>query len=211
MAVDVEQLVHDHKKAVSTIDGVEFHTAPGLLAQLRDAVFGGGVRDGAGSGGKAKLPIQAAALDLYMLIDRQITELWVDAFNRVPNADRPEQLLSEWAAWADEDRIVTVAGRDLYATDAVSGWVRAIEDYFNPPRLAEISAPCIACGERYVHRAVDGDTVRSSALVFRRDRDSGETLDARCEACGNVWLPAQFKYLAEQIGKTPNQPNRSDA
>lgn len=202
MAVDVEQLVHDHKKAVNTVDGIEFHSVPSLLSQLRDAVFGGSVSDGAGGGAKSKLPIQAAALDLYMLVDRQITEAWVAAFASVPNADRPEALLAEWAAWASPETLVVVAGRDVYADAAVSGWVQAIESYFSPPRLAEISAPCLSCGERWVHRSVDGETVRSSALSFRRDRDTGETLDARCGACEMVWLPSQFRYLAEQLGKT---------
>ena len=201
MTIDVEVLIHDHRKAVSTVDGLEFHTVPSLLSQLRDAVFGGSVADGAGSAMKAKLPIQAAALDLYMLVDRQITEAWVAAFARVPNADRPEALLAEWAAWAAPETLVTVAGRDVYAPDAVAGWVRAVEDYFDPPRLAEISAACYSCGERYVFRPVDGETVRSSALSFRRDRDTGETLDARCGACEMVWLPSQFRYLAEQLGK----------
>lgn len=210
MSVDVEVLIHDHKKAMSTIDGLEFHTAPALLAQLRDAVFGGGTADGAGNSMKAKLPIQAAALDLYMLIDRQITEAWVAAFNRPPNADRIETLLAEWAAWAQDETLVTVANRDVYARDAASGWVAAIEDYLNPPRLAEISAACFVCGERYVHRAVDGETVRSSALSFRRERDTGETIDARCAACDTVWAPPQFKYLAEQIGKAQETTVHTD-
>lgn len=209
MTIDVHQLTQDHKKAVNTIDGLEFHTVPGLLAQLRDAVYGAGVRDGAGNASKAKLPIQAAALDLYMSIDRQVSEVWVAAFRRVPNTDRPEALLSEWAAWADETTIVTVAGRGVNAVDAVSGWVSTISDYFDPPRLAEISAPCVACGERWTYRTVDGETVRSSALSFRRDRDTGETLDARCESCGNVWTPAQFLFLAEAIGAGSNHTGGS--
>lgn len=210
MTVDVEVLVHDHKKAVNTIDGLEFHTVPGLLAQLRDAVYGAGVRDGAGSASKAKLPIQAAALDLLMVIDRQISEVWVQAFKRVPGISRPEALLAEWAAWADDETMVMVAERSVLAADAVDGWVRSVSDYFDPPRLAEISAPCVACGERWTYRTVDGETVRSSALSFRRDRDTGETLDARCESCGNVWTPAQFLFLAEAIGAGANQQNGSE-
>lgn len=200
MSVDVEVLIHDHKKAVSTIDGLEFHTAPALLAQLRDAVFGGGVADGAGNSMKAKLPIQAAALDLYMLIDRQITEAWVAAFNRPPNADRIETLLAEWAAWAQDETLVTVANRDVYARDAASGWVAAIEDYLNPPRLAEISAPCPTCEVENIYRHQDGEEVRTTALSFVRDRQTGETLRAECRACGVQWQPSQFEFLANMIG-----------
>lgn len=201
MSVDVEQLTRDHKKAISTIDGIEFHSVPSLLSQLRESIYNGGAPDGARMGAQAKLPIQAAALDLYMKIDRQITDAWVDVFHRVPGTDTPERLLSEWAAFVQNDTLVTVDGRQVYATDAVAGWIRMISDYFDPPRLAEIKAACIGCGEKYVYRKVDGENVRSTALKFLRDRDTGETIDARCEACGRVWQPSQFKFLLEQIAK----------
>lgn len=208
MSVEIEVLVQDHKRAHHTDEGVEFHTVPGLLAQLRDAIYGGMANDGAGAGFRSKLPIQAAALDLYMTLDRQITEAWVEAFKRVPNADRIERLLSEWAAWAEPTTHTTVNGTNMYARDAVQTWITAVEDYFNPPRLAEIDAPCFLCGERYVHRTVDGETIRSAALTFRRDRDTGETLDAGCAGCGSVWLPSQFKYLAEQLSKSSVDTDR---
>lgn len=32
MSVDVEQLTREHKKAVSTIDGIEIHSVPSLLS-----------------------------------------------------------------------------------------------------------------------------------------------------------------------------------
>jgi len=201
MSIDIEQLTHDHKKAVHTVDGLEIHTVPALIAQLREALFAGLGADGAGGGHRSKLPLQAAALDLYMLIDRQITEVWVAAFHRVPNADRPEQLLAEWAAWAGEESIVPLGEGTVYATAAVAHWVTLIEDYLNPPRRAEINAPCVQCGERYTYRSVDGETVRSAALTFTRSKDTGDTLDARCGACAAVWLPSQFLFLAEQIGR----------
>ena len=201
MSVDVEQLVSDHKTAVTTDEGIVFHTVPSLLGQLRDAVYAGMGADGARVGFGSKLPIQAAALDLYMLIDRQITEAWVGAFKRVPNADRIEALLSEWAAWADDETVVNPSSRVwVYAPSAVASWVKMIEDYLNPPRLAEIDHACIACGERWVYRQVDGETVRSSALSFRRDRATGETIDARCEACGAIWPRSQFEWLADALG-----------
>src|SRR5690606_300789 len=122
MAIEVDQLVRDHKKAISTIDGIEFHTQPGLLAQLREAVHGW-VGGDAGGGPRAKLPIQAAALDLYMLIDQQIAEVWADVFKKVPTKS-PEALLSEWAAWADPETLTTYGDRTMYAVDVVSTWVR---------------------------------------------------------------------------------------
>ena len=69
----IELLTREHKTAAHTIDGLEFHTRPPLLHLLREAIFGGMESTG-GSSMKAKLPISESALDLYELIDRQITE-----------------------------------------------------------------------------------------------------------------------------------------
>lgn len=197
--IDVDALVHDHKQAIDTVDGLEHHTVPPLLAQLRDAVFGGMESTGGSSLG-AKLPISAAALDLYMLIDREIAEVWAETFDRVPGAEHPERLLSAWAALLREDSIVTAGDRAYKAGELVDRFVRKIEDFFNPPRLSEIQADCFVCNERYVYTRMDGQDVRSSALIFTRSRDTGATVDARCMACGTVWLPAQFDYLADKIG-----------
>lgn len=193
--IDVDVLVSTHRKSVHTQDGVEEHSAPSLISQLRDAVYGGGTRDGAGGGAKTKLPIQAAALDLYMLIDHQVTSLWVSVFHRVPGVEKLEQLLAAWAAVSDPKTVVNVGGRNIEAGDAVANWTRLIEDYFNPPRHAEIDLPCPSCGEQYSYRMVDGQERRSTALVFRRDRDTGDTLDARCLTCNAVWVPGQFMFF----------------
>jgi hypothetical protein len=218
----VEKLTRTHDVHYQTDDGTKTATVPALLEQLRDEVFGGTER-GAASGNKTKLPLNAPAADLYTLIDRQIAEVWAAAFKRVPNADRPEQLLSAWAAWAGEHKIVEVSSaetvtypdpefgwlrdaviwnpHDVKVIDLLNRWVRAIEDMFNPPKTAEIFAACINCGVREVHRLQDGKHVRQTALQFLRDRETGDSTSARCQACGVTWLPSQFKYLAESIAE----------
>lgn len=200
MSVDVEQLTRDHKKAVTTDDGIEFHSVPSLLSQLREAIFGGMERGGGSGSTGSRMLVDPTALDLYQDIDRDITEAWVAAFQRVPNADRPEALVTEWAAWADDETIVTIRGREAYAHGWVSFWVQRIEDFFNPPRAAEIQAPCIQCGADHVMRDSDGEQRRDTALHFIRDRVTGTTLRAECAACGTQWQPNQFEYLAEKIG-----------
>lgn len=199
MSVDVETLAREHKVAVTTDEGIEFHSVPSLLSQLREAVFGGMESTG-GSAMKARLPISEAALDLYMVIDREITEVWVQAFQRVPGKDKPEALLSEWAAWAEPDTAVTAGPRDWYASDVVAKWETQIREFFDPPRMAEINVPCPSCEERYVYGISAGEETQSAALRFTRSRETGQTLDARCLACGAVWLPAQFDRLATIIG-----------
>lgn len=202
MSVDVETLTREHKTAVSTDEGIEFHSVPSLLSQLRDAVFGGMESTGGSSAMKSKLPISAAALDLYMEIDREITRAWVVAFQKVPNADNPEGLLAQWGAWATAETITEASGRTYYAPDAVNVWEQRIVDFFDPPRMAEIDAECPMpeCGNRYVFTTMDGEEIRSSALRFNRSRHTGETLDARCLACGTIWQRTDFDRLATVIG-----------
>jgi len=199
MSVDVETLTREHMVEVTTIEGPQSHPVPSLLSQLRDAVFGGMEATG-GSSMKASLPISEAALDLYMVIDREISEAWAGAFQRVPGKEQPEALLSQWAAWAEPDTIVTAGRRDWYAKDLVEKWENQIREFFDPPRMAEIDAACPTCEERYVYAVSAGEETRSSALRFDRSRETGETLDARCLACGAVWLPSQFERLAAIIG-----------
>lgn len=221
MYSDVEQLVHVHKKTIETVDGFEVHDRIPLLEQLRDAVFGGMEKTG-GSGSKARLPISDAAVDLYTLIDRQITEAWAAWSGRVPGMARAESLLTEWSAGVREDTTVVVTRpeqhnrwndeknrmtptvihvREEYTPAAlVARWVALIDDFLNPEKTVGIKASCIQCGASKVPRTRDGETIMSDALVFRRDRNTEQTLDARCLNCGVVWLPSQLEHLAEAIG-----------
>lgn len=217
----VEQLTTTHKKTIHTVDGIEIHERIGLLDQLRDAMFGGMERTG-GSSSKAKLPVSEAAVDLYQLIDQQITEAWVSEHDRVPSVDSTERLLVEWAAVVQPESIVVVTHPEQYMRwDEQRGcempfvirareehkpvqlarhWVTQIEDFLDPERTAGIKAPCLNCGAEKVGRRKDGEDTISDALVFRRDRDTGRTLDARCLNCGVIWPPAQFPFLIQALG-----------
>lgn len=200
MPVDIEVLVRDHKKAAATSDGIEIGVAPPLLEQLRDAIFAGMEKGGSSGSFGSRVPIDPAALELYEQIDREITAVWVAAFHRVPSIDRVEALLGEWAAWADDETLVPVGGREVYAVDAVRGWVTLIEDFFDSLRPSEIHAPCVQCGADYVYRHVDGENRKIAALRFNRDRATGATLSASCSECGAKWLPHQFEILAKALG-----------
>ena len=210
----IEILTREHKTAAHTIDGLEIHTRPALLHMLREAVFGGMEGTG-GTAFGAKLPISETALDLYTLIDQQIAEAWAAVHNTPPSTDRPEALAAQWSAIVTEDTIVEVttpetrdteagprvfrARSEYRAGDLASRWVDMIDAFFDPPRQAEIQAPCPACDERYVYKRKDGEDVRTSALIFVRDRATGETRYAACQACGAQWAPSQFRYLGELI------------
>ena len=221
----VTQLTQTHKKTVYTVDGFEIHDRPALLDQLKDAVFGGMERTG-GVGSKVKLPVSEAAVDLHELIDQQIAEAWAAATGKIPGVMTPKQMLTEWARVVRPESVVVVThpeqyekwdeqkarmvpfvirAREEFLPDALAQhWVTMIEDFLNPERTAGIKAPCIHCGATKVPRRKDGETVISDALVFRRDRDTDRTLDARCLNCGTVWPPTQFEFLARAIGLTVN-------
>lgn len=225
----VAKLSRTHAVSYSTDDGTKYTTNDGLLQQLRDEMFGSNDK-GAAAGNKTKLPFNAPATDLYQLIDRQISEVWAAAFKRVPGIETTEALLTEWAAWAGEHRQVIYSspetlheqnerGQDVdrviwtkaevSAINLLRRWVRAIEELFNPPRQAEIIAACILCGEREVWRPRDGQMVKQTALIFIRDRETGDSTEARCQACGATWVPSQFRYLAEKITENETLVNQS--
>ena len=213
----LERLTREHHVTVNTDDGPKFTTEDGLIQQLRDAMFGGNDR-GAASANKTKLPLNAPALDLYQLIDRQAAEVWSAVTGQVPSVDRMESLIVEWAAAVNEGTLVvfstpeTITSADdrdrviwtrneTTPVRLLNRWVTQITELFDPPRTAEIQAPCIVCGTRHVWRQKDGQNIRVSALVFVRDRETGDTTEARCQSCGESWWPYQFEYLARAIGR----------
>lgn len=220
----VDHLVNPHTRTIDTVDGFESHEQPGLLAQLRDAVFGGMEKTGGSAGSKAKLPLSEAAADLHDLIDRQIAEAWAATFHRSPGMSTTAQLVTQWAAavagavpvvvthpeqhdkWdpakGREVPFVVRAREEYLPLELARHWVTLIEDFLNPESTAGIKAPCLQCGASKVSRRKDGEAVLTDAMVFRRDRDTGRTLDARCLNCGVIWLPSQFEFLAEALGIT---------
>lgn len=209
----VERLTKPHRVAVTTDNGLVFAMEDGLLQQLRDAVFGDNGSN-THSSSKARLPMNAPALDLLTLIDRQVAEVWAAVTGKIPGAARTEQLLIEWASAANHDRFAVVstpernnAGvvihtRAEYLPEALlEAWTKQITELFDPPRTAEIFGPCIACGESETWRMSDGERVRRTAMVFVRDRITGDSTEARCQVCGVSWMPSQFLYLAESMGR----------
>lgn len=206
----VERLTREHRVVVNTDDGVKFAKADGLLKQLRDAIFNSGDK-GATAGNKAKLPINAPALDLLTLIDRQIAEVWGAVTGRIPNADRSEKLLTEWANAIQPEKLVTVSSPEMvndvviwtkaeHTPDALlSKWTRQIEELFDPPRTAPNPNACISCGEREVWRKRDGESVRQTALILIIDRETDKATSLRCQACGISWSADQFEWLNNAI------------
>jgi len=202
------------------------HDMPPLLAELREAVFGGMEKTGGTSGFKARLPISDGAHDLYEQIDHEITETWCHLFpNHVPGIETPEQLLAQVVAIAadDEQATITVTEQHIDHPGTLNEhwwverrlepftilhllrrWVHLINSFFNPERTREIAAPCIQCGKEWEWKLVDGESRRTRVFVFIQD-DHGTTTEARCLACGVSWRPDRFAFLAASLGAATPQ------
>lgn len=218
----VERLTRPHEVPIQTDEGTTMASRSGLLELLREAVFGSSDR-GATAANKSKIPMNAAALDLYTLIDRQIAEVWGLSFGRVPNADKPEALLVQWSAHIDPFAVVRYSSpetvrrwSDRYRESVehvvwvrdetsphnlLSRWHRAITELFDPPRLITNPAACVSCGARESYRRVDGQAVKSTALVIEVDRISNRPKEVRCLVCDTTWGPDLFEWLNSAIEK----------
>lgn len=191
-----------------------------LLQQVREAIFGGLESTGGTGGFQSKMPIAAAALDLYEQIDHEISQVWASCFpTMIPGIDSPETLLSQIyaASTGDEmhtvrrgkqrvDGIGTPAERwsveyidvDLTTIRLFEQWATQIRDFFDPPSLAEIKAPCIQCEEEFAWKNVDGERIRYRVLAFKRDKH-GRSYEAYCSACHTSWPESQYKFLVQAI------------
>ena len=72
--------------------------APSLLNQLKEAIFGGMESSGGSSFG-SKMPLDAAALDLYNLIESESAALYVGAARYQSRSGREEGLWGQFGAW----------------------------------------------------------------------------------------------------------------
>lgn len=219
---DFRILTQTHPVTVIDPDtgGISYQDEPALLDELRDAVFGGKDATRQMSGFRAKLPISAGAFDLYEMIDTEITTAWAQLHpERVPGVDKLERLLAQVVSVAQPDQhiVITVAEQRIdnpgtkhehwwvdhkpvtyTLDDLMKRWVRLIREYFTPPRTAEIQAPCLQCDEEWAWKRVDGENVRYRVLVFIRN-EAGDSLEARCLACGASWRRDQFRFLLEAL------------
>ena len=222
----VEKLTIGWHEFVDTDDGQVLTTSDGLLERIREAVFGG-ASGGGGTQGKAKLPLDATALDILNEIDRQAAEVLAAADPRPTPYGTTESYVSLWSALVDAETPVVVTSRETVgdhidmgsqprvfsarvettAFELVAGWVNRIESYFAPATISEpIPAPCPVpeCGERYALRQVDGVTMRSDALSNSIERETRKLLGANCGACGKHWEVEELPRLAVLCGFTPD-------
>lgn len=198
----------------------------GLLQQLRQAVFEGMESSGGSASFGSKPPIDAAAVDLLNEITDQASQVLAKVSPNPTPYGHAESYVRLWAGQTTESQIFAVTSRatvenpveyykahpgqptvydeiqHVTAMELMQRWVDRIESFFIPPSAMEIPAECPNCGARYYHRTKDGETIRSAALNILRDRDTGQSVEARCSVCTRTWPKSQFGFLAEMVGAT---------
>lgn len=193
--------------------GMELHTKQGLLEQLREAIFGGMEGGGSSAGYGSRPPIDASAVDLLDEITKQASQALAAVSNLPTPYGHAESYVRLWAGQADDTHLYAVTAMattdkgvvfeerfEMTGYALARRWVDRVEGFFNPPVPAEITAPCPKCHQRYVYRIKEGVEIRSSALNMLRDRETGNTIEARCSNCGVVWAREDLEALAALVG-----------
>jgi hypothetical protein len=210
---------------ITTRNGTETKHLPSMLEELRAEVFLGMEGVGGSSSFGSRPPIDAGALDLLNEITTQATEALAAVTHAPPGLAHAEEYIRQWAGQTTDSQRVMVTSKstvddpathagqqapfrpvvfgeriELTALQLAQQWCARIDDYFNPPSAREIPFPCPNCSERYHHRMRDGQHIRSCALNFIRDRQTGNIIEARCSACATTWAPDMFERLAVLLG-----------
>lgn len=165
-------------------DGRVF-TAPNLYVQMRQAVAG--QQNGADSKTMFRSTPSAwtSGLDWVVEVDRSVKE-WAH-----PKLGHTLSLLAGLPVGRFRPQDVPVL-QDW--ARIVLGWVSSAEELLSGGCRMEVKAPCPACGERFVWRRDGlGESVKQAALMVT-------TTSCRCQACGTVWPPSHFEFLAATLG-----------
>jgi len=188
----LDRLTQDHQVRVPVEDGPDYiATHKGLIVQLRDAVasnLGGG--SGGGAAGNERVPIDADALIKYQQIEEAISARHQSLVGG-PSGLYPENDLRWWfAAFNKALQAGTKNDSDYrYELGVLSGWVRLIEEKFEPPRKRElVNDKCPECGFAwYVDNSDKTDPQRKVALTITYREGDLEASEASCGCCKTQW------------------------
>lgn len=219
-------LTETHWGYVTTDNGQELKEQPALLLQLREAIHGGMEGTGGTSTFGSKPPFDAGAYDLYSEIDTQAAEALAGIDSRPTPLGTTEQYVNLWFAATTEDRYTVVTALDTIPPEVDLGdrdsphkkprvfrrqvedtaygilrrWVERVEQFFKPTSPRPIKAPCPQCGVEFLASMRDGENVVNRSFAFQVDVETQTTTSAKCAACGQMWMPRDFEFLAVAIG-----------
>ena len=201
LAAEIRAAVARLRDSTRYVDGVLVRE-PSLLVQLIRSIGSsmGGTTGGA-SLSSERMPLNSGAFDLYLsLCGRIVAEATAWTHRAGLRAAEPERNLGLWleAFEGGRQRGEVVRSQEEHALRMLDGWVRSVEDLFDPPKRMEITTACPTCGERYWDD-YKADT-RTAALRIEYRPGAG-LLEASCRWCLQRWSTTrELITLGEAIG-----------
>lgn len=133
---------------------------------------------------KTAAPLWLDALDLKTEIDKRVA-----AWN--PKGDSTPERLRGHASrqWRPQD------AKQLEQQAAeLQSFALSITSMLTPQHVKHFSAPCPACGTRWVYRHQAGERIRQPALQLVA------ATGCTCQACRAFWAPQHYLLLAQVLG-----------
>lgn len=195
MLTAIERLTLPHRTLVaqqndagiSCVSAVEHEP---LLRMLKNAIGGNVGRYASAQQAREKTPMNVAAFEKFKAIGKFVHE-WRA---RLEPSRRPvyEELWTALGRWyiqfENERRKGRVSRDDEIATERiVYGWVREIDNMFDPPNVVEITKRCPLCFESWA-RDEYGDMVTAVVIEYRNiGLDTLTHANGICRACDRIW------------------------
>lgn len=195
---NIADLIEVQNAAITRDDGTITRAAvPPLLAQLRAAAANSSTAaPGGGSSEKTKIPVNAAAVDLWAAVLRGAEDLAARYAVRGERAPSGPVECIKWAHHGIRARKLQHEADD--AAKITGQWIAAIRELMDPARKVPLAGACPACGLSTLSSFKDGDLVRAPVVhVHRKD---GPGTFARCDYCGAEWPAVELLDLAAAMG-----------
>lgn len=186
-----------NEAGISCVSTVE-HEA--LLKALKGAIGGNVGRYASGQQAREKTPLNLAAFEKFKVIAAQV-EKWRAVYEqkRRPVYEELWIALGRWYLLYENDRRKGRVSRDTEVSveRTVIGWVREIDNMFDPPNVFEITKEsngrdtperCPICFEQFAHDPKTGDRVTALITEYRNlGNDTLTFANSHCRFCGHVW------------------------
>lgn len=161
-----------------------------LLKQLKAAIGGNVGRHASAQQAREKAPMNVAAFEKFNEIADQVAK-WrksTESFRR-PVYEELWIALGRWYLTYENDRrkgrVSRAAEAEVEAT--IFGWVRDIDNMFDPPNTVEITKRCPICFESWAYNK-DGDLITAVVIEYRNlGPDTLTYANGHCRACERIW------------------------
>ena len=203
----VEQ-INEYDDGRDPITCVSTVTHEPLLLQLRDAVAGGIGSHKGSTSARERIPFDAGALELFGSIAGKINGWYLELPGEKEHLHIHTRL-TRWYLWFENERR---AGRvtetvERARTKTLEGWVRSIENMFDPPTVFELTEivggtlvdgkiiggrnvpiACPVCGNSKAFDKKTGDVMAALVVEYRAVGPSTfEQATGLCRFCEQVW------------------------